>query len=229
MKKVITSFALVISLAMPQSAFSFFGNPADTVALLQILANNIKQLIEMRNMIRTAKHELQMVKDLNSGIDYALGVVESRFPNQALSLYNDWKYVGDSEDKLQAIYGAVVNSKNKVAQEHMDRSVIDAVIQNNETLRQAGQVDKIGDRISRQSEGASPKGAARLAAQGIGVGLHVQNQSLRIQASQLKLQAQKVAYENKIEKEETKIFLDSAKQLKSAMKGQKNTFRTPRF
>ena len=229
MKRFILRILVVVTIAMPQSSYSFFGNPADTAALLQILANNIKQLIEMRNMLQTAKNELQMIKDINSGIDYALGIVESRFPNQALSLYNDWKYVGDSQDKLQAIYGAVVNSKNKLAQQHIDRSIIDAVLQNNETLQQTGQVDEIGERIKRQSEGASPKGSQRLIAQGVGVGLHVQNQSLRVQASQLKLQAQKLAYENKIEKEETKFFLESSKQLKNAMKDHKNTFRTPRF
>lgn len=229
MKRLLLSTIIIMSIAVAPKSYGFFSNPADTAALLQILANNIKQLIELKNIIQNAKNHLQMVKDINSGIDQALGLIETHYPNKALDLYRDWQNVSASEDKLEAIYGVIVKSKDELAQKHLDRSVIDAFIQNNETLDHTDDIDRIGEQIKDRSLGASPKGAARLTAQALGVGLHVQNQSLRLQASQLKLQAQKIAYENKIEKEETKMFLESSQQLKNAMESQKNNYQTPRF
>lgn len=220
---------LSISLALPISSYGFFGNPADTVALMQILANNIKQLIQLRNIIQTAKRELDLIRDINSGIDYAIGVVKTKYPNQAIDLYSDWKSSGSSRGKLFSIYGSVPKSGDETIQRHLDQSVVDTIVQSNQTVENSDQVDGIGERIKEQSMGASPKGAARLAAQALGVGLHVQNQTLRVQASQLKLDAQKLAVQNKKDKEEARMFMHSSNLLKNAMQSQKDSFQTPRF
>jgi hypothetical protein len=229
MKRYFLSVVLVFSLTFPKPSFGFFGNPADTAALLQILATTLKQLIELKNMVDAAETQVQMFKDLNSGIDHALGLIETHYPNKALDLYRDWQTVSQSHDKLEAIYGVVVKSKDELAQKHMDQSIVDAVLQNNETLQHADRIDLIGEAIIEQSAVVSPKGAARLTAEALGVGLQAQNQSLRLQSSSLKLEAQRLANENKKEKEETKMFLETSGTLKKAMDEKKNNYKTPRF
>lgn len=226
-KKVVALF-LSLSLMVPIPSQAFI-NPADTAALLQILANGISQLIELKNMIDTARSNLRMVKDLNSGIDHALGALKTKYPDKALELYSDWMSSSSSKKKFSSVYGEVIKSGDETIQKHLDRSVIDAIVQNNKTLDSATKIDSIGEKITSQSQGASPKGAARLTAQALGVGLHVQNQSLRIQASQLKLDAQRLAAKNKKDKEESKMFMESSKLLKKGMQSQKDSFQTPRF
>lgn len=229
MKKFLAIILLLVGVASPLPSKAFWGNPADTAALLQILATTIKQLIELKQIVDTAESQLQAFKDLNSGVDHAIGLIETHYPNKALDLYRDWQSVSQAEDKLQAIYGVVVKSKDELAQKHMDQSIVDAVLQNNETLQHADRIDLIGEAIIEQSAVVSPKGAARLTAEALGVGLQVQNQSLRLQSSSLKLQAQKMANENKREKEETKLFLESSQNLKKAMTEKKDNYKTPRF
>lgn len=229
MKKSLASLLLVIAFSIPKPASAFWGNPADTAALLQILATTLKQLIELKNMVDAAETQIQMFKDLNSGIDHTLGLIQTHYPNKALDVYNDWKTVSQAEDKLEAIYGVVVKSKDELSQKHMDQSIVDAVLQNNETLAHADRIDLIGEAIIDQSAVVSPKGAARLTAEAMGVNLQAQNQVIRLQSSSLKLQAQKLANENKKEKEETKLFLESSQNLKKAMDQKKDNYKTPRF
>ena len=229
MKKYLASSLLVIAMSIPKPSQAFFGNPADTAALLQILATTLKQLIELKNIVDSAKTQVQMFKDLNSGIDHALGLIQTHYPNKALDIYNDWKTVSQAEDKLEAIYGVVVKSKDELSQKHMDQSIVDAVLQNNETLEHAERIDLIGEAIIDQSAVVSPKGAARLTAEALGVNLQAQNQVIRLQSSSLKLQAQKLANENKKEKAETKLFLESSQNLKKAMDEKKDNYKTPRF
>lgn len=229
MKKSLASLLLVIAFSIPKPSLAFWGNPADTAALLQILATTLKQLIELKNMVDAAETQIQMFKDLNSGIDHTLGLIQTHYPNKALDVYNDWKTVSQAKDKLEAIYGVVVKSKDELAQKHMDQSIVDAVLQNNETLAHADRIDLIGEAIIDQSAVVSPKGAARLTAEALGVNLQAQNQVIRLQSSSLKLQAQKLANENKKEKEETKLFLESSQNLKKAMDEKKDNYKTPRF
>ena len=226
--KGIATLLLSLSLMIPSPSYAFI-NPADTAALLQILANGISQLIELKNMIDTARNKLELMKDLNSGIDVALGALRTAYPDKALELYSDWKSSSGSRKKFSSIYGEVVKSSAEVVQKHLDQSILDAIVQNNKTMDSTSKIDSIGEKISSQSQGASPKGAARLSAQALGVGLHVQNQSLRVQASQLKLDAQTLAAQNKKDKEEARVFMKSSQLLKKGMQSQKDSFKTPRF
>lgn len=228
MRKISLVLLTALTLVTSEKTYCFF-NPADTAALLEILATTIKQLMELRSLVRNTEEQLDLYRDVNSGIDETINTVETVYPNKAIDLYKDWQSVNQADDKLKAIYGAVVKSKGERAQKDLDLSVIDAILQNNQTVSHSDKIDQLGEMIIERSSQASPKGAARLSAEALGVGLQVQNQSLRIQASQLRLQAQKYAMENMREKEETKAFMDSSKNLKKAMSDKKDNYVTPRF
>ena len=229
MKKCVLSLFLVFCVITPKSSHSFWGNPADTATLFKILANSIQQLIQLRNIVSNAKNQLSTIRDINSGLTNVLNLINTVYPNRGLELYRSWVNVAESKGQLEAIYGAVVASKEALAQSHLDSSVIDSIILNNQTMKYSHKIDRMGENIKSQSMGASPKGAARLTAQGVGVGLHIQNQSLRVQSAQLKLQAQNIANQNRMEKEATKFFINSSKELKKALKNKKTPYKTPRF
>ena len=229
LRKIFLPFFVTLMLVIPRPSYSFWGNPADTATLLKILANSLQQLIQLRNIVNNAQYQLSTIRDINSGLVSILNLTNTIYPNRGLSLYRSWLHVAQSKGDLEAIYGAVVASKDALPQKHLDESVVDSVILNNETLNHSQKVDHIGESIKSQSMEASPKGAARLTAQGVGVGLHVQNQSLRIQSAHLKLQAQNIANQNRLEKESTRFFLKSSKELKRAMRDQKTPYKTPRF
>ena len=230
MKKIILRFVVIFSLAFGASNTAkadLWGG--DVAVLVQILANALKQYQELKEIVGTAKDSLDMARDLNSGINTVLNLVETSFPEVDLSVYKDWEDVSDAVKDVKSIYGTALKSKDSLSQGHLDESIAQAIVMYNKLNKHSKEIDKIGERISVQSRHASPKGAARLAAQATAVGIHVQNQSLRTQSAILKLEAQNSALRNKKEKDETRFFLKSAKKLKKALSNHKPTYKTPRF
>ncbi|USN48502.1 MAG: hypothetical protein H6626_05265 [Pseudobdellovibrionaceae bacterium] len=229
--KKTTTFILVLSLTIipsPKSAKAdLFGG--DVVVLTQILSNAIQQLIRLKEIVGTARSNLGLIRDINRGLTEVLNLVRTVYPDTELEIYKDWNNYQQAFRKAEEIYGHAVNSKDAMAQGHLDRSIVEAIIMYNKLAKHSKHIDRIGESIKSQSLRASPKGAARLTAQGVGVGLHVQNQNLRTQSAILKLQAQNSALKNKKDKEETRFFLDSAKKLKANMKQYKPQYKTPRF
>ncbi|MBT4762913.1 MAG: hypothetical protein HOO06_14560 [Bdellovibrionaceae bacterium] len=219
-------FFLSFSAPQPTKADIWGG---DVAVLFQILSNAIQQLVRLKEIVGTAKNNLNLVRDINRGINEALNLARTVYPDQNLEIYKDWNNYQQAFRKAEAIYGHAVNSKDAAAQGHLDRSIVEAMLMFNKLSKHSKQIDNVGESIKSQSMHVSPKGAARLTAQGIGVGLHVQNQSLRTQGAILKLQAQNSAIKNKKDKDETRFFLESSKKLKRKMKNHNPQYKTPRF
>ena len=166
---------------------------------------------------------------MNSGIDAALGILETYYPEANLRVYHDWKSFSQAFKEAQEIYGKVPKSKNSRAQRDIDTSIVESILMYNKINKHSRYLDKLGERIKQRSQAVSPKGAAKLTAESMGVSLQVQNEILRTQAAQLKVQAQDLAYRNKIEKEKTDFFLGTTHQLKEKMKSLAPEFKTPRY
>lgn len=225
MNKIIIFCLMITWIPLRVHAF----NPADTIALAQILANAIQQLIKLKEIVETGKKNFEMLKEVNSGLDSVLGLIETVYPELDTTIYQDWKTVDEALKQIHSIYGAVKKSKDKGVLENLDRGIAEAIILHNKIREHTRKIDQFGDGIKQQSANASPKGAARLTAQGMGVLLQSQNESLRTQTTALKLQAQREAIENKKEKDSTNFFLESAQALSNAMKNSRAEFKTPRF
>lgn len=223
---LIMVFVIGFGVSTPVKADLWGG---DVVVLTQILSNAIQQLIRLKEIVGTAKNNLQLVRDLNRGLTDIFNLMRTVYPDSELDIYKDWDSFSSAFKKAEEIYGHAVNSKDAASQGHLDRSIVEAIIMYNKVSKHSKRIDEVGESIKSQSLRASPKGAARLTAQGVGVGLHIQNQSLRTQNAMLKLEAQNSAIKNKKDKDETRFFVDSAKQLKKAMKDHEPNYKTPRF
>lgn len=227
-KKVL---ALVLSICLfvvprPSRADLFGG---DVAVLTQILVQTIKQLYELQRIVQNGQDTLNLMRDINRGINDSLKLVESLGPYIDPGLYRELKKVEELVKHLQGTYGIIVDSADRVPQEDTDRVVAEAISVNNALFEYAKELDKVGERIKVFSHEVSPGGAQKLTAQSLGVMVHVMNQQLRATATGLKIQAQTLALQNKKEKQGTKAFIGQAELLKRVMKKQEVKFEFPRF
>jgi hypothetical protein len=212
--------------SFPARADLFGG---DVAVLAQILANAFQQLAQLKNILETGRSNLELINEINRGINDSLNLVRTVNPNMDPRIYNDWLKAQDALHNLQAIYGIAVASPNQKVQNDTDTQIAEAISLNNSIYEYSNQIDEIGEAVKDYSHEVSPGGAQKLTAQTLGVMLHVLNQGLRAQATGLKLQAQAVAIQNKKDKDTTQHFLESSKTLASALRTDSATYQTPRF
>lgn len=197
--------------------------------LAQILANAVQQLAQLKQILDTGKGNLELIREINRGINDSLNLVRTVYPDIDPGIYKDWQSVQDAIHKLETIYGIAGPSPDQRVYQDTDRNVAEAVKLNNSIYEYTKQIDEIGEAVKEVSHDVSPGGAQKLTAQTLGVMLHVMNQSLRAQATGLKLQAQSMAIQNKREKDSTREFLSNSETLKVAMKNERAEFKAPRF
>lgn len=227
MKKYVIRITLSVCLFTTQVRADFWGG--DIFYLAQILTNTIKQLVELKSIVDNGRDNLELIRDINRGINDSLRLAHTINPNIDPGVYQDWHNVNDAIQKLQNIYGVVVNSPDARVYRDTDQQVAEAVTMNNQIYNYTQEIDEIGEAIKDYSHDVSPGGAQKLTAQSMGIMLQLMNQSLRTQATGLKLQAQTMAVENKKEKDATKEYLETANTLRIAMKNEKMQFTAPRF
>lgn len=227
MRKFIYSCIAAFALNVSVPARASWG--ADIPILLEILANSVSQLYQLYEMVQNGQQTLYLMRDLHRGINDALGVVSIIREHPDAGMYGDWTTVERALRNLQSIYGSVPQSANADIHQNTDRSVAEAINLNNNLFAYADELDRVGERIDNHSRSVSPKGAAKLTAQSLGVVVRAMNQQLRAQAASLKLQAQSLAVKNRQDKEETREFVKTTSTLSASMKHHNSQFQTPRF
>ena len=230
MKKIFVITALILSLVFPRpSRADLFGG--DVVVLTKILVQTIQQLIQLKKLVGSAKDELNLIRNINRGINDSLHLLKTIDPNIDPGLFKNWNEVSSTIRQMERLYGTIKNVKDGKLYRLNDQSIAEAIVFNNKVFKHAKQTDQIGESIKDYSHQVSPGGAQKLTAQSMGVLLHVQNNNLRTQAKSLKLQAQALARLNKIDKEKAKQIQESVSEISSALKKQneQEKFKLPRF
>lgn len=229
MRKPLLAFSLLVSFVLTplSSRADLFGG--DVAVLTQILLQAMKQLVELQKIVQSGEDSLNLMRDINRGINDSLRVVDTLGPYIDPGLYKDLKQMTDLIKHIQGSYGTIVDSPDKVSQEDTDRVVAEAISMNNSLYDYAKEIDQVGETIKKYSHEVSPGGAQKLTAQSLGIMVHVLNQQLRATATGLKIQAQALAMQNKKEKQETGAYLDQANLLKNSMKQKDVKFEFPRF
>ncbi len=227
MKKLTLVLLMCLSLSPRPAKADMWGG--DIPLLIEIVFNTLQQLLTMKDMLENAEDQLDLLKEINAGINDSLQVLRTSYPNIDPGIYRDWSNIGDAMRELQKIYGVTLPSANESVEKDTDQSVAEAIVLNNDIYKYTREIDEIGEMIKSYSHEVSPGGAAKLTAQSLGVMLNVLNQSLRAQATSLKLQAQTLAVTNKQSKEMTKSTLGSASELSLGMKELKPSFEIPRL
>ncbi|MES3038362.1 MAG: hypothetical protein V4736_10690 [Bdellovibrionota bacterium] len=224
--KILVLFVVTI-LPFRSAQASMFGE--ETVVLVQILANAVKQLYELQKIIQTGEDTLNLLRDINHGINDSMEALNTIGPYMDPGVFAELKKVKDVAEHFKSVYGIVTDSPDKDIQKDTDNVVAEAIGLNNALYDYAKELDGVGEKIKNFSHEVSPGGAAKLTAQSLGVLVHVMNQQLRAQATGLKLHAQGLAIQNKREKETTAEYLREAHVLQSAMKSKNVNFAFPSF
>jgi hypothetical protein len=230
MKKIVCIFCLCIAITVApheQAEASMFGE--ENATLIQILAQAIKQLYELQQILRTGQDSLNLMRDINRGINDSLNALDTLGRYMDPGTYKEFKKVENIVDHLRKLYGDVSPSPNKGVQADSDQVVAEAINVNNSLYDYAKDMDDVGEQIKNYSHAVSPGGAQKLTAQSMGVMIHIMDHQMRAQATGLKLQAQILAVQNKREKESTSEYLNQADQLSKAMSAKENIFEFPRF
>lgn len=228
MKKRLICIILSITIGSSNIARAdLFGG--DVAVLVQILAQAIQQLAQLKAILQNGSDTLGLLRDINRGINDSLSLIRTISPYVSPGVYGDLKKVEDVLRKFSDIYGIVVDSPDAKAQSSVDQSVAEAVALNGAIYDYTKQIDQIGEDIKSFSHSVSPGGAQKLTAQSLGVVIHVLTQSLRAQGTLLKLQAQSIALTNKHEKDSTAQYLSAAGALTKVMQSNESQFQRPRF
>lgn len=223
---VVLSFCIFTS--APQTAKADMAG-ADIPILLEILANSLQQLIQLKAMLENGTDTLDLLRDINRGINDSLGIAETLGLRLDPGIYRDLKNINQAALSLEKIYGLVTESKLAIVQRNTDQTVAEAITFNNELNDYAFKLDRIGEEIKRFSHAVSPGGAAKLTAESLGVVIHVMNQQMRAQGQALKLQAQAMAVQNKKDKDQTNQYLREGQNLKNKMIALNPEFKVMRF
>ena len=186
LKQIVIGIAIAIFCFEPATARAdLFGG--DVVVLTQILANAIMQLQQLQKLFNTGSDSLNLLRDINRGINDSLNLMRTVSPYTDPGLYSDWDRVQAARQRVNTIYGTVTPSRVATMQRDADQNVAEAITLNNQIYAYTNTIDQIGEAIKTYSHRASPGGAQKLTAESMGVMLNVMNQNLRAQATGLKL------------------------------------------
>lgn len=229
MKSIIIALLAVTLSFGTIPAKAFFGNPADTMYLAQILAQAIAQLQQLKMILKDGQDSLNLMRDVNAGIFDTLAVLQSVSKHVDPGLYGDLKNVEAVARQLEKLYGVVTDSPLRESQQTTDQAVSEAISFNNDLYEYSQNLDRIGEEIKTFANDASPGRAQKLTAQSLGVVIHVMNQQLRAQATGLKLQAQSLAIQNKKEKDATTAYMSQTKTISEQLGSYNFNPQLPRF
>lgn len=179
---------------------------ADIPVLLEILANAVKQLIELRAILNTGEDTLGLLRDINRGIRDGLAIIQIINPRFNPGLYGDLDRADQALRLVQDIYGMVPHTAESKLQESHDQSVAESLAMHGNLYHYADQVDAESQRMLAHSQVVSPQGAAKLQAQSLAVLIGVSTQILRTNSAMLKLLAENLALSNRKEKLNSEQF-----------------------
>jgi len=190
--------AILVGVAPMQSKADFWGG--DIPLLIQIVANTLQQLAQLRAILSNGKDTLGFLQSVNSGIAEAMGIIRTMNSTIQPGIYGDYKDPTALFRALQDLYGMVPQTSGSRLQAAQDQSVSEAITLHNQAFDYAATIDPEAERIKDYARAVSPQGAGRLTAQSLGVLIHVSNQILRTNAAMLKIMSENLALQNRHEK-----------------------------
>jgi len=217
-KNTLMAGIMSILLLVPQpSRADIFGG--DIAVLVQILANALQQLAQLRQILGTGADSLNLMRDINRGIRDGLAVIQILNPKFNPGLYGDLDTADRVLSAIQDLYGRIPQTGEARLQQAQDRSVSESIAMNGTLFRFADEADGESKRIIAHAQVVSPQGAAKLTAQSLAVLIGVTTQVLRTNSMMLKMMGENMALQNRKEKVQSAQFRSQYDGLTSALGG----------
>ena len=129
-----------VMLLVPQtSRADLFGG--DVAVLVQILAQTIQQLAQLRQILSTGTDSLNLMRDINRGIRDGLAIIQIVNPKFNPGLYGDLDTADRVLSTIQDLYGRIPQTGEYRLQEAQDRSVAESIAMNGTLFRYADETD----------------------------------------------------------------------------------------
>lgn len=204
-KSYLIVLLMSVTIALPKPAKADFWG-ADIPILLQILANAVTQLAQLRQILGNGADTLDLLRDVNRGIRDGLAVIQMVNPKFNPGLYGDLATADRVMAVINDLYGRIPQTGEARLQQAQDQSVSESIAMNGTLFRFADQADEESKRIIQHSQVVSPQGAAKLTAQSLAVLIGVTTQVLRTNSMMLKMMAENMALQNRKDKLESAQF-----------------------
>lgn len=215
-KCLFITLILCITLGMPRMAKAdLFGG--DIAVLTQILAQTIKQLYELRQILKTGSDSLSLMKDINRGIREGLRIIRIINPKFNPGLYGSLETAEQVQRAIEDLYGVIPETSEYRLQEAQDRSVAESIAMNGTLFQYADNVDEEAKRIIEHAQRVNPQGAAKLTAESLAVLIGVTTQVLRTNSMMLKMMGQNMALSNRKEKLQSTQFKNQYEGISTAL------------
>ncbi|MDZ4661253.1 MAG: hypothetical protein SGJ18_06490 [Pseudomonadota bacterium] len=215
-KTLIVAGVMSVVFAFPNKAKAdLFG--ADVAVLVQILAQAIAQLVQLKQILSTGGDTLDLMRDINRGIRDGLTVLLMINPKFNPGLYGNLDTADRVLDTIQSIYGKIPQTAEARLQAAQDQSVSESIAMNGTLFKFADEADDESKRIFSHSQSVSPQGAAKLTAQSVAVLIGVTTQVLRTNSMMLKMMGENMALANRKEKLKSAQFKTEYDGLSSAL------------
>lgn len=218
LRKLLLVGVMSLCLVVPKPAKAdLFGG--DVAVLVQILANAIQQLAQLRQILGTGADTLDLLRDINRGIRDGLAIIQVINPRFNPGLYGDLDTADRVLSVIQDLYGRIPQTGEARLQEAQDRSVAESIAMNGTLFRFADQADEESKRIIAHARDVSPQGAAKLHAQSLAVLIGVTTQVLRTNSMMLKMMGENMALQNRKDKVQAAQFRNQYDGLSDAFRG----------
>jgi hypothetical protein len=206
--------SLALVMPMPARADLFGG---DVAVLVQILANSIQQLAQLRQILGNGAQTLGLLQDINRGVRDGLTVIQMMDPKFNPGLYGDLATAERVLSVINDLYGRIPLTGDAKLQRAQDQSVAESIAMNGTLFQFANQADEESRRIIDHSQVVNPQGAAKLTAQSVAVLIGVTTQLLRSNSMMLKMMAENMALQNRKDKLESAQFRTQYDGISSAL------------
>jgi len=217
MKKRIVALIIPFLMLTPNSAKAdLFGG--DVAVLVQILANALQQLAQLRQILQTGGDTLDLMREINSGIRDGLRIIQIINPKFNPGLYGNIRDAQQALQILTQLYGEVPRTSQADLESAQDQSVAESLAMHGSLYEYADQVDAESHRMLAHAQVVSPQGAAKLQAQSLAVLIGVTTQVLRTNSAMLKIMAQNMALENRQSKIRSEQFRSKYDEMSNALR-----------
>ncbi|MBY0316103.1 MAG: hypothetical protein K2Q26_11320 [Bdellovibrionales bacterium] len=211
-KKYILLSLIAVAMAIPKPAKAdLFGG--DVAVLVQILANAVQQLAQLKQLLSTGEDTLSLLRDINKGIRDGLAVMQMINPKFNPGIYGSLDTADKVLNTINDLYGSIPQTAEARLQQAQDQSASESIAMNGTLFQFADDADAESRRIFAHSQDVSPQGAAKLTAQSVAVLIGVTSQVLRTNSMILKNMGESAALQNRKEKLQSAQFKTQYDQL----------------
>jgi hypothetical protein len=200
----------------------------DVAVLMQILAENIRHYYQLKEMIGQGDDQAEFLRQLNSGIENSIGLIQSLPVKDEKILANLREFQGALKS-VTDVYGMIPKSQEAMMQTLHDQTIAESLRMVNTFKDYSDVQEQNSILIAAQSRDASPKGAARMQTETSAQILRSMSQLIRLNTQMLKLQSEQFGMNNKAGKDSVGNFQRVNQDLGKSFQGLKSDMRLIQF